>query len=78
LRTVRACTHNSSQFAFLGVTTQTAIARYLNALRKEIDLLGQSLDALKRQKRGLMQKLLTGKWRVPLPDEPAIEEAAPC
>ena len=46
------------------LATQTAIARYLNALREEIGLLGKSLDALKRQKRGLMQKLLTGKWRI--------------
>jgi type I restriction enzyme S subunit len=44
--------------------TQTAIARYLNALRQEIDLLGQSVAALKTQKRGLMQKLLTGQWRL--------------
>lgn len=51
------------------LSIQTAIARYLNALREEIDLLGQSLDALKRQKRGLMQKLLTGEWRVPVPEE---------
>lgn len=43
------------------ITTQTAIARYLNALRQEIDLLGQSVAALKTQKRGLMQKLLTGQ-----------------
>lgn len=42
---------------------QTAIARYLNALREEIDLLGQSVAALKTQKRGLMQKLLTCQWR---------------
>jgi len=49
--------------------TQTAIARYLNALRKEIDLLGQSVAALKTQKRGLMQKLLTGQWRLPIPQE---------
>lgn len=49
------------------LATQTAIARYLNALRKEIDLLGQSVSALKAQKRGLMQKLLTGEWRLPLP-----------
>lgn len=53
------------------LATQTAIARYLNALREEIDLLGKSLDALKRQKRGLMQKLLTGEWRVPVPEEVA-------
>ncbi|GAB4166266.1 MAG: hypothetical protein Fur0039_02940 [Rhodocyclaceae bacterium] len=45
--------------------TQTAIARYLNALREETDLLGRSVTALKTQKRGLMQKLLTGQWRLP-------------
>jgi type I restriction enzyme S subunit len=49
--------------------TQTAIARYLNALREEIDLLGQSVAALKTQKRGLMQKLLTGQWRLPVQEE---------
>ncbi len=51
------------------LATQTAIARYLNALREEIALLGQSLAALKRQKRGLMQKLLTGQWRLPVPGQ---------
>lgn len=51
------------------LVTQTAIARYLNALREEIDLLGQSVTALKTQKRGLMQKLLTGQWRLPIPEE---------
>jgi type I restriction enzyme S subunit len=50
------------------LATQTAIARYLNALREEIDLLGQSMAALKTQKRGLMQKLLTGQWRLPIPE----------
>ena len=49
--------------------TQNAIARYLNALREEIDLLGQSVAALKTQKRGLMQKLLTGQWRLPVQEE---------
>ena len=47
-------------------STQTGIARYLNALRGEIDLLGLSAEALKTQKRGLMQKLLTGQWRLTL------------
>jgi len=46
------------------LATQTAIARYLNAMCEEIDLLGQSVTALKTQKRGLMQKLLTGQWRL--------------
>lgn len=46
------------------LATQTAIARYLNTLREEIDLLDQSVTAFKSQKRGLMQKLLTGQWRL--------------
>lgn len=48
------------------LVTQSAIARYLNALRKEIHLLSQSVATLKTQKRGLMQKLLTGQWRLPV------------
>ena len=44
---------------------QTRIARYLNALRKEIDLLKAYRGRLQKQKRGLMQKLLTGQWRIP-------------
>ena len=51
------------------LATQTAIARYLNAMREEIDLLGQSVAALKTQKRGLVQKLLTGEWRLLVPAE---------
>ena len=63
-----------SEFAAITIplpdsNTQTAIARYLNALREEIDLLGQSVAALKTQKRGLMQKLLTGQWRLPAQEE---------
>jgi type I restriction enzyme S subunit len=58
-----------SEFAAITIplpdtTTQTAIARYLNVLRQEIDLLDQSVSALQTQKRGLMQKLLTGQWRL--------------
>ena len=59
------------------LATQTATARYLNALREEIDLLGQSVAALKTQKRGLMQKLLTGRWRVPL-RQANEKETTPC
>lgn len=43
---------------------QRVIARALNATREELDLLDASIAALQRQKRGLMQKLLTGEWRV--------------
>jgi type I restriction enzyme S subunit len=46
------------------VEEQRRIAQFLNACEKEIALLKQQLDALKRQKRGLMQKLLTGQIRV--------------
>ena len=40
------------------------IASVLQSCDEEIDLLGQKLAALKRQKKGLMQQLLTGKVRV--------------
>ena len=63
-----------SEFAALMIplpdtVTQTDTARYLNALREEIDLLSQSVAALKTQKRGLMQKLLTGQWQLPVQEE---------
>ena len=48
---------------------QAAIARYLNALREEITTLGAYVEKLKGQKHGLMQKLLTGQWRVKVSGE---------
>ncbi len=45
---------------------QYKIGSLLNAVDREINLLGQKLKLLKQQKRGLMQKLLTGKIRVKL------------
>ncbi|SLM31015.1 putative Restriction modification system DNA specificity domain protein [Desulfamplus magnetovallimortis] len=44
--------------------TQKNIGGYLGAIDKEIDLLKQLADKYKTQKRGLMQKMLTGEWRV--------------
>jgi type I restriction enzyme S subunit len=38
----------------------------LAIMKREIDASRTLLDVLKRQKRGLMQKLLTGKWRIPM------------
>lgn len=58
------------------LVTQTATARYLNAVREEIDLLRQLVAALKSQKRGLMQKLLTGQWRLPVPQDAEVPEDA--
>lgn len=46
------------------VEEQRAIAGVLSAADREIDLLSEQLTALKEQKRGLMQKLLTGEVRV--------------
>lgn len=43
---------------------QLAIASVLTAAKHEIGLLDAEIEALTRQKRGLMQKLLTGEWRV--------------
>jgi type I restriction enzyme S subunit len=43
---------------------QSVIAAYLNCLRDEIALLQRQSDKLRLQKRGLMQKLLTGEWQV--------------
>jgi type I restriction enzyme, S subunit len=43
---------------------QEEITKTLNTARQEIDLLRRQVDAFRKQKRGLMQKLLTGQWRV--------------
>jgi len=43
---------------------QKQIAETLKAAQQEIDLLKQLTYKYKTQKRGLMQKMLTGKWRV--------------
>jgi type I restriction enzyme S subunit len=46
---------------------QSAIADFLDLVGREIDLTTRKLDALRRQKKGLMQQLLTGKVRVKVP-----------
>lgn len=43
---------------------QIKIASQLDTARQEIDLLKDILDKYRSQKRGLMQKLLTGEWQV--------------
>jgi type I restriction enzyme S subunit len=45
---------------------QQRIAAVLNASDREIEALQKQLDALREQKRGLMQRLLTGEKRVEL------------
>lgn len=46
------------------IDDQEKQANLLDAMVSEIDVIGRQVDALSRQKRGLMQKLLTGEWRV--------------
>lgn len=48
---------------------QRKIADFLITIDREIELLRQELEALKAQKKGLMQKLLTGQIRVPINTE---------
>ena len=48
---------------------QKQIAETLSAAHQEIDLLKQLTEKYKAQKRGLMQKLLTGDWRMKVKDE---------
>ena len=43
---------------------QRAIAEVLRTAQTDLDALNTEIEALTRQKRGLMQKLLTGEWRV--------------
>lgn len=49
---------------FPPLNEQKKISSVLENAEKEIDLLNKKLDALQRQKKGLMQVLLTGKVRV--------------
>ena len=51
------------------VDEQRSINEVLNTAKAEIALLKAEVDALKTQKRGLMQKLLTGQWRLTVPEE---------
>lgn len=46
------------------VQIQIAQANFFDSLKSELDILNRQAGALSMQKRGLMQKLLTGEWRV--------------
>jgi len=48
----------------IDISEQQAIADVLSTADDEINLLNQKLEALKEQKKGLMQQLLTGQIRV--------------
>ena len=46
------------------IDEQGKIARVLTAAKRELSLMKAEIEAIRHQKRGLMQKLLTGEWRV--------------
>lgn len=48
------------------IEEQRAISKVVANAESEIELIEKELGLVKSQKRGLMQKLLTGEWRVPL------------
>ena len=52
------------KFKFPSYKEQVKIAEVLSTADKEIELLEKELEALKLQKKGLMQRLLTGEVRV--------------
>jgi len=49
-----------------GLDEQSLIREVLSSAEEEIEILETKLSALEKQKRGLMQKLLTGEVRVKL------------
>lgn len=51
------------------IEEQARVVSIIGDAGKELTLLRTSLGQLRRQKRGLMQKLLTGQWRVKTEDE---------
>jgi type I restriction enzyme S subunit len=51
------------------IEEQKTIAMTLRICDEEISLLKKELAAIQKQKRGLMQKLLTGEWRVKVAEE---------
>ena len=55
------------------IEEQKRIAQALTTAKRELALLDEEIAALTRQKRALMQKLLTGEWRVEVSGD---EEAA--
>ena len=52
------------RIALPNISTQKTITKILDVSQHEITLLKQLAEKYRIQKRGLMQKLLTGKWRI--------------
>lgn len=63
-RTLRSDEFSSIPFMLPPRAEQDRIAAVLGEIGRDLELTSKSRDALQKQKRGLMQKLLTGEWRV--------------
>lgn len=63
----------ASEVPLPDIGRQEAVLNVLSAAEQELTLLRRQRDALATQKRGLMQKLLTGEWTVKAPES---QEAA--
>ena len=48
----------------LDLKEQKKIAEFIQSVKQETSILQQLLENYKKQKQGLMQKLLTGQWRI--------------
>lgn len=59
------------------IEEQRRIVELLDTAVAEIEVLTRYAEALRRQKRGLMQKLLAGQWRLPVPTN-SPEERSSC
>lgn len=64
-RSLQRSAFDSVEFFAPGQNAQREMAEKVALFRADLAASETHLDALKRQKRGLMQKLLTGEWRVP-------------
>jgi type I restriction enzyme, S subunit len=51
------------------IEIQKSIAATLNIAHQEINLNKKQIEAFRKQKRGLMQKLLTGQWRAKIKEK---------
>lgn len=61
---ISATDFDTIKIPYPNMDEQTKIASRLDTARQEIDLLKNLLKKYRSQKRGLMQKLLTGEWQV--------------
>lgn len=55
---------HKARCSFPPLSEQKSIAETLNTAKDEINILKKLSEQYKKQKQGLMQKLLTGEWRV--------------